>query len=123
MIRLSQAHSLVLGQVFRLLVPAVITCAALVLTSRQTNASLSTWLITFLAIFAVPSYHIGYAKLRYWHNARKAARLGAVLPPRWQGNLPGSWDLMQLVDQAYYRGFLSKSDSLHRGMRLADTLS
>ena len=111
MIRPSQAHSLVLGQVFRLFSPAVLVAAVLALASRRTSVVIPNWLGAIIVALTIPTYHIGHATLRYWRNARKAARLGAVLPPRWQGNLPGSYDLLQLVDQAYYRGFLSETFS------------
>lgn len=109
MLRLPQAHSLAFGQLFRLFAPAAVVSAALLFISREAIVPVPTWLVVLAAALSIPTYPIGCAKLQYWYNVRKAARQGAMMPPRWDGKMIGNWDLLQLLDQAYLRGFLSKT--------------
>lgn len=106
MLRLPLAHSLVLGQLLRLLAPAVFTSLIVLLAPAHVQATVPTWLVVLAAALAIPTYHIGRSKLRTWHNMRKAARLGATMPVRWDGKMPGNVDLLQRVDKAYWNGYL-----------------
>ncbi|EKM59239.1 uncharacterized protein PHACADRAFT_249541 [Phanerochaete carnosa HHB-10118-sp] len=102
--RLSQAHALVLGQLVRLVAPAAAVGALLLTLRRLELAAAPVWAG---ALIAVPAFHVGRAWWLYRRHARTAARLGATLPPCWEGRLPGGVDILQLMDYAYRKGFLS----------------
>lgn len=105
---LRRAHLLVLGQLCRLFAPAVASAGILLLVRKLGLCALPLWLISLAALVAIPVFHIGRAKLQYWQHARKAAQMGAAMPPKWEGKLIGSWDILQLLDDAYFNGYLSK---------------
>ena len=105
---LTQAHYLVFGQLCRLVAPAVVASALLLAIRHLQPIAAPAWIDALLALVAIPVYHVGRAYWQNWQNACKAARLGATLLPRWDGKLPGNWDVLQLVDQAYFKGYLSE---------------
>lgn len=106
--RLSQAHSLVLGQLVRLFAPAVAAGALLLTLRRLELAAAPVWAGSLIALLAIPTFHIGRAWWVQSRHARKAAYLGATLPPIWKGRLPGSVDVLQLVNHTFRKGFLSE---------------
>jgi hypothetical protein len=114
---LTQAHYLVFGQLCRLVAPAVAASALLLAIRHLQPIAAPAWIDALLALVAIPVYHVGRAYWQYWQNARKAARLGATLPPRWDGKLPGNWDVLQLVDQAYFKGYLSECIATDRVLK------
>ena len=105
MARLTLAHKVAAAQLIRFVFPATLVVVGLLVTNRL--SSLPKWLITVTAVLSIPPYHICGAWIRYWRNARRAARMGAVLPPRWDGKLPGNWDVLDLVNRSVEEGFLS----------------
>ena len=104
---LSRAQSLALGQLARLLFPATLVLAGCLVADKTSVVKVPKWLMALAAVFSIPPYHVGGAWLRYWREGRKAARLGARLPPRWDGKLPGNGDVMMLVAESAATGFLS----------------
>lgn len=90
------------------LYPSVITAAALILLRRLTRFWIPTWAVVCLAVLSLPAVH----SLDIWRRdrqiARKAARMGAVLPPREQGRWPGGIDLLMVLTRAFETGFLSE---------------
>jgi hypothetical protein len=76
----------------------------LLLLRRRFGDGIPTCSIAVMAFLSAPAYQVGCAKLNYWLNERKAARLGAALSPRWDDKLIGNWDIMQLLDKAYFEG-------------------
>lgn len=102
------AHSLVLGQLFRLLTPVVLASAIVSLSSTYTKVTVPTWLVVLVATLAIPTYHIGRSELRSWRNIRKAARLGATMPVRWDGKMPGNLNLLHRINEAYWNGYLGE---------------
>ncbi|GJE88927.1 cytochrome P450 [Phanerochaete sordida] len=109
MANLSKAQRLVLPQLLHLLLPAVLTSIALFGISRYScNVASLSWSVRALAaLFSVPVYHASRVHLKYRAHTHKAAALGAVLPPLWQGSSVGNWDIMQRVGDAFENGFLS----------------
>lgn len=107
--RLSPAHALVLGQLVRLVAPAAAAGALLLALRRlELAAAAPAWAGVLVALLTVPAFHVCRARWLYSRYARKAARLGATLPPRWEGRLPGSVDILKLMDYAFRKGFLSE---------------
>lgn len=99
---------LVFLQVCSIAAPAVLISVFLLLLRECTVVLISNWLTALVAFLAIPVYHIGRAKVQYWLNERKAAKLGAALPPRWDGKLIGNWDNLMSANKALVEGFLSK---------------
>ncbi|EKM59241.1 uncharacterized protein PHACADRAFT_249548 [Phanerochaete carnosa HHB-10118-sp] len=93
-----------LGFIFK---PSAATAAALILLRRYADLWIPTWAIFWLSVLSLPIAH----GLSVWHSnwraARKAARMGAVLPPRVQGRWPGSVDLLVKLTDSFENGFLS----------------
>lgn len=107
MAHLPHALSLVIQQFSRLIYPALVLSGVLITFNKIAVNSVPTWAIAAAAITSIIPYHIGLAKLRYWQHTRKAARLGAILPPQWDGKAIGNRDLLALLDDAYFNGYLS----------------
>lgn len=107
MARLTRAHFLVLSQLARLLLPASVVVASLLVVDRHATVTIPKWFIALAAVLSIPPYHICAAWVRYWQDSRRATALGAVLPPRWDGKLPGNWDVLTLVNRGASEGYLS----------------
>ncbi|KAI0353450.1 cytochrome P450 monooxygenase pc-3 [Trametes cingulata] len=60
---------------------------------------------TVLTVPSVYALRIVFHRLR---TRQKARRLGAVLPPRWDGNALGNWDLLQHALQGFANGYLGE---------------
>lgn len=108
MLLIPLAHSLVLGQLFRLLTPIVLASAIVSLCSTYAKVTVPTWLVVLVAALAIPTYHIGRSELRSWRNIRKAARLGATMPVRWDGKMPGNLDHLHRINEEYWNGYLGE---------------
>nr|AAX49400.1 cytochrome P450 monooxygenase pc-2 [Phanerodontia chrysosporium] len=91
-----------------LLYPAVPTAAALLLLQRLGSVWLPTWTIVLLSLCSVPVAHRILLWLKDWRAARKAASMGAILPPRLKGRWPGSIDLLRQLTKTFETGFLSE---------------
>nr|AAL67905.1 cytochrome P450 monooxygenase pc-1 [Phanerodontia chrysosporium] len=78
---LTQAQRLVLGQLARLVAPALAVCVLLAAARRTQLVRAPVWADALIALIAIPLFHVGRAHWRV--------------------------DVLQLVDEAYRRGFLS----------------
>lgn len=94
-----------LGFIFK---PSAVTATTLILLRRYADLWVSTWAISCLALLSLPVVH----GLSVWRSnrrvARKAAQMGAVLPPRVQGRWPGGLDLLAKLTDSFENGFLSE---------------
>lgn len=104
----SQAVSLVLVMLVRLFYPAAVTSVLLSVLGRQVGFSLPTWFSVLLSIFSVPLVHATRIRLRSWQVARKAARLGAKLPPRVEGTKIANFDILSSFTESWENGYLSE---------------
>nr|BAL05110.1 cytochrome P450 [Phanerodontia chrysosporium] len=87
--------------------PTVPAAAGLVLLRRLTDIWLPTWAIVLLSVCSLPVVHGLSIWRNNWRAARKAARMGAVLPPRLKGRWPSSIDLLMRLTDAFETGFMS----------------
>ena len=108
MARLPLAHSLALAQLSRLIFPAVSLTGILLGLRRYASVPLPTKAVAVLAVACIVPYHIAKARFTLWRNERKAAKLGAVLPPRYPGKSIGNKDVLDLLNDAYFHGYLSE---------------
>lgn len=84
--------------------PACVVTAASLLW-RTTLLTIPTSLVIFLAVISTPlaiSVRVSY---RQWKYQRAAARLGAILPPRWAGKRLGNLDLTKQMLQTMKTGY------------------
>lgn len=106
-----QALSLASQQLAYLFYPSVLTSSILFVLRRHASldlvSRLPTWAIVLSGLLSIPVFHIGKAKIDDIAVARKAARLGAKLPPRWNGKAVGNTDILALLTDAALNGFLS----------------
>lgn len=58
---------------------------------------LPSFIIILVAVLAAPLFYVLRIFLRNWRIRRAAARLGAVLPPRWDGQSFANLDLLQQI--------------------------
>lgn len=105
---LPRAHSLALRQFAHFIFPAAVFVTCLLFINRHSARTIPKWAIALAATVSIPPYHILRAWFQYWRNASQAARFGAVLPPRWDGKLPGNWDLLMGLNNAVENGYLSE---------------
>lgn len=112
----AQAVSLVVLQLIRFLFPLVVTSAGLVLLGRLTDLELPTWAIATLACASIPAYTTAHVLMSAWRIERKAARLGAVVPPRLKGKKFGHIDLLFKLSKGFESDYLSESPSAAHGV-------
>lgn len=103
-----EAWRLVAGQLAQLLYPAVLASVSLVALSRATDIHISSWLIVATSLASVAPFHICRSHIREMSYARKAARLGAALPPQWAGKQIGNVDLLRALKAVWVNGYISK---------------
>ena len=108
MARLPFAWSLAIVQFSKLIYPAILLTLALTFTSRHYDISIPGWLVGVAAVACIIPYHVTVARLRLWRQIRKARSLGAIMPPRWEGEQLGGRDVLALLDDAYFNGYLSE---------------
>ena len=104
----SQVLLLVVSQLARLARPSVLTTAFLLLLRRYTTVHPPTWSIPVLAIGVLPVYYAARIRLATWRIERKAARLGAVLPPRLEGSKIGNLDVLKVLSESFETDYLSE---------------
>ena len=107
---LRQAVRLALQRLALFLYPSLLTASLLVLLRRNAPllARMPTWAVVLSGFISIPTFHIGRAKLEELIIARKAARLGAQLPPRWEGKSIGDVDVLTYMMNEFNNGFLSQ---------------
>ena len=64
------------------------------------------------SVVSTPVVHALLVWRRNWLAARKAARMGAILPPRLTGRWPAGLDLLVQLTDSFENGFLSEYPSL-----------
>ncbi|GBE84577.1 cytochrome P450 monooxygenase pc-3 [Sparassis latifolia] len=85
--------------------------------SRHFQHTLPTWIAVLAAVLSTPIIIVLNNWLRSWRIRRAAVRLGAVLPPRWDGKWIGNIDLLRKSMDAFLNGypgdnFVDKIDEL-----------
>ncbi|GJE84276.1 cytochrome P450 pc-3 [Phanerochaete sordida] len=102
-------------ELYYILTPVLPAALALVLLQRWTDVALPTWAVAALALLSLPVAHAITIYRNQWVMARKAARMGAVLPPRLAGKWLGGIDLLVQLTDSFENGFLS--DMLFKHLR------
>ncbi|KIP10692.1 hypothetical protein PHLGIDRAFT_100824 [Phlebiopsis gigantea 11061_1 CR5-6] len=105
----SQAVLLVVSQLGRLVRPSLLTAALLLLLRRYTAVHPPTWAVPGLALAVLPVYYAVRIRFASWHIQRRAARLGAALPPRLEGRKFGNWDILQSLTESFETDYLSET--------------
>lgn len=108
MVVFPQALALVVQQLIFLLYPAVLTLALCSILDSLFNADVPTWAYALIAIASTPVSLAGRIWFHDWLVAHKAARVGAILAPRWDGKAIGNTDLLKLLMGAFETGYISK---------------
>ena len=104
----AQVVSLVAYLLIRLSTPPAASATILVLLTRFTNVKLPTWYIVLLSIASLPACLMVRVLYVSWHIERKAARLGATLPPRLKGLKFGNIDILATLSKGFETDYLSK---------------
>ncbi|THG93091.1 hypothetical protein EW026_g8045 [Hermanssonia centrifuga] len=107
MVVFPQALTLVVQQLIFLLYPAVLTLALCSILDSLFNADVPTWAYAPIAIASTPVSLAGRIWFHDWLVAHKAARVGAILAPRWDGKAIGNTDLLKLLMGAFETGYIS----------------
>ncbi len=105
---LPQAHVLILRQLTPLIYPTILVIASFSFLRRLLNVVVPTWIVVIAVLISMPSFTITRAQIVHWLNARRAARLGAVLPPRWNGKRIGNLDVLEVLRKINVDGYLSE---------------
>ncbi|KAI0693151.1 cytochrome P450 [Cytidiella melzeri] len=102
---------LALKQFILLVYPMVITVFALIALrgrlSPEVASYLPGWVVALSALSSIPIFFTVKLKLREWSESRRAARLGATSPPRWQGSIAGSVDILAKLPKLNENAFVS----------------
>ncbi|KAI9066435.1 cytochrome P450 monooxygenase pc-2 [Trametes sanguinea] len=88
-------------------VPVTVILAASRVLDVVFHLRLPTVAIIVIAGLSIPTLYILRIALHEWHVRRAAARIGAVLPPRWEGRSIGNLDILNHVMERFYNGYLS----------------
>ncbi|PSR74975.1 hypothetical protein PHLCEN_2v9389 [Hermanssonia centrifuga] len=102
-----QALALVAQQLILLLYPAVLTFALCSILDSLVHAAVPTWAYALIATTSIPASLAGRIWFRDWIMARKAARVDAILVPRWNGKAIGNTDILKLLLVAFETGYIS----------------
>ena len=95
------------------IVAPIATVVALSRVLRATGAAaLPGVLVAALAALSVPAALAVSAAYRGWTRRRGAARLSAVLPPRWDGKRIGNIDLLNYSIERFHNGYLGAHRSI-----------
>lgn len=102
-----QAHALAISQLAVLFYPAAIANGLIRVGQRYGGIRVPVWATALAMLVSVPVFHIGRARVALWWNKRKAARLGATLPPMWVGKSIGNLDILATLKASWTTGYLS----------------
>ncbi|KAI0723090.1 cytochrome P450 monooxygenase pc-2 [Earliella scabrosa] len=69
------------------------------------DAPLALGWVALVAALSVPAVYAGRIVYRDWSVKRRAARMGAVLPPSWEGKAFGNTDILKYAIEAFHRGY------------------
>lgn len=69
------------------------------------DMDLPTLLVALVAIASIPAVYAARIAYMNWIVPRRAARMGAVLPPRWDGKSFGNRDILQHILDQYLKGY------------------
>lgn len=95
----------VVNHILRLGYPSALLYIPLSVINRRVTDPHPTWFIIALSLLAIPVMHVGGPRYQYWYEKRKAAQLGAVMPPRWNGRILGNIDIVWTLTKAYMYGY------------------
>lgn len=73
---------------------------------RHTDVALPTWPVTLLTVASTPLTILVRVWYRQWKYQRAAARLGAIMPPRWVGKKLGNLDILKEMLQTMQSGYI-----------------
>ncbi|KAI0934647.1 hypothetical protein AcV5_006422 [Taiwanofungus camphoratus] len=82
---------------------------------RFAGLAIPVWLLPLLALASVAASTAATIALRERRVRRAAARLGAVLPPRWDGRAIGHVDLLRSMVHEYKNGYIADNLMLKLG--------
>ncbi|KAM5534915.1 hypothetical protein V8D89_011470 [Ganoderma adspersum] len=110
---------------------ATIVVAARVLHSFDV-IYIPTFLVAFISVLSIPLVRVVHVLSRRWSIRRRAARMGAVLPPSWDGEKFGNLDLVKTSMEGWTKGYpgdgfwtnpqVDKLVGLHSVTLLGDTM-
>lgn len=87
------------------LLPAIAVFASARVLAGQRVLELATAWVALAAIASVPAAHAARIMYWSWSVKRRAARMGAVLPPSWEGTSIGNMDILKRGMVGFYRGY------------------
>ncbi|KAL7282246.1 hypothetical protein ACG7TL_003715 [Trametes sanguinea] len=90
------------------LVPAAVVLLLARLCRVYFGIELPTGAIGTVAVLSLPATFALRLQWREWRVRRAAERLGAILPPRWDGRAPGNLDLLKHVIERFENGYLGE---------------
>lgn len=89
-------------------IPPLFIYASAQLLQQFAEISLPTWAIIIAAVCSVPLSSAFRIWSRYWRVSRDARRMGATLPPSWEGKSIGNFDLLQALMQDFKSGYVGE---------------
>lgn len=105
---LTQAPALVVQQLILLLYPAALLIGFTYIVGNSVRYHVPTWITVIAAIISVPLVLASRIAFRRWSTKRRAARLGAVMPPSWNGKKIGNIDIGARLRRSWKNGYLSE---------------
>ena len=87
----------------------ILPVAVVVLASRflrtHIDIKIPTFLVVLIALLSIPAFHAARIVHRSWSIKRRAACMGAVLPPVWEGKSFGNLDILKNGLEMIRRGY------------------
>ncbi|KAI0751542.1 cytochrome P450 monooxygenase pc-2 [Daedaleopsis nitida] len=87
------------------LLPAITTLVSARALQSLRGVELGTIWLVLVAVLSVPAAYATRIFYREWSVKRRAARMGAVLPPSWDGKGIGNMDILKMSIEMFYRGY------------------
>ncbi len=83
---------------------AAVVAAARVLYSYNV-VHIPTFLVALTSVLSIPLLRVVRVVYGRWSIKRRAARMGAVLPPSWDGEKFGNMDLVKIGMEGWRKGY------------------
>lgn len=92
----------------RIAAPPLTILSAYHLANRFFGVALSSWILALVCLFSTPGLAVLYIWNRDRTYEREAVKMGATLPPRVRGKLPGNFDVLLMFGHLFKTGYLGR---------------
>lgn len=90
------------------ILPAALVCVAARLL-QSWNVYFGVVWVALAAVISIPTVFVARTVHWFWRSKRRAAKLGAVIPPTWEGKKWGNMDVVNYCIEKFNTGYPGES--------------